>query len=28
VEIGVPFTVAGRNWPTGPMVSVKLTKVF
>jgi hypothetical protein len=28
VEIGVPFTVAGRNWPAGPIVSLKLTKTF
>ena len=28
VEIGVPFTVAGRNWPAGPVFSLKLTKGF
>lgn len=28
VELAVPFTVAGRNWPAGPVFSLKLTKAF
>ena len=28
VEVGVPFTVAGRNWPAGPVLSLKVTKGF
>jgi hypothetical protein len=28
VELSVPFTVAGRNWPAGPVFSLKLTKAF
>ena len=28
VELSVPFTVSGRNWPAGPVFGVKLTKAF
>jgi hypothetical protein len=28
VELGVPFTVSGRNWPAGPVLTLKLTKAF
>lgn len=28
VELSVPFTVSGRNWPAGPVFSLKLTKAF
>jgi hypothetical protein len=28
VEFAVPFTVAGQNWPAGPVFSLKLTKAF
>ena len=28
VEVAVPFTVAGRNWPAGPVFSLKLTAAF
>jgi len=28
VELSVPFTVKGRNWPAGPVVGLKLTKAF
>jgi hypothetical protein len=28
VELAVPFTVAGRNWPAGPVFSLKLTRSF
>ena len=28
VEFAVPFTVSGRNWPAGPVFTLKLTKAF
>jgi hypothetical protein len=28
VEVAVPFTVVGRNWPAGPVLTLKLTKAF
>ena len=28
VEFAVPFTVAGQNWPAGPVFSLKVTKAF
>ncbi len=28
VELAVPFTVSGRNWPAGPVFTLKLTKAF
>ena len=28
VELAVPFTVSGRNWPAGPVFTLKLTKEF
>jgi len=28
VELSVPFTVSGRNWPAGPVLGLKVTKAF
>lgn len=28
VELAAPFTVAGRNWPAGPVLGLKVTKGF
>jgi len=28
VEVAVPFTVSGRNWPAGPVFTLKLTTAF
>ena len=28
VEVAIPFTVSGRNWPAGPVFTLKLTAAF
>jgi hypothetical protein len=28
VELSVPFTVSGRNWPAGPVFGTTVTKAF